>query len=99
MRESYHNIVNSINESGISPNLKQTNRRISDLIGAKQAIEDASSVNPSYWRMLPLPLILGRVIQGPLGLATGLGTLAAETVPGSTGIAKIISKKYSKIPK
>lgn len=99
LRESYHNIVNSINESGISPDLKQTNKRISDLIGAKQTIEDASKANPSYWRMLPLPLMIGYGIQGPLGALAGAGTLAAETVLGTTGISKMLSKKYLKVPK
>ena len=97
LHQVYHNIAEAINISGISPNLKLTNRRISDLISLKEAINDASNRNPSYWRMLPFPLMVGYALKGPLGVASGLATLAAETTAGATTISKIMGKKYPKV--
>ena len=101
LRESYYKINEAINDSGVSPELKLANKRISNLIAAKNAVTDASKANPSYWRLLPLPIMLGGMASGamggPAGIALGLGTLAGETVPGSTLIGKMISQKYPKI--
>jgi len=97
LRQTYHNIAEAINNSGISPELKTTNKRITDLIALKSAIEDASKANPSYWRILPFPIMVGYGIGGPLGVASGIGTLAAETIPGATTISKFISQKYPKL--
>ena len=97
LHQVYHNIAEAINTSGISLDLKLTNKRMSDLITLKEAINDASNRNPSYWRMLPFPLMVGYALKGPLGVVSGLATLAAETTPGATTISKILGKKYPKI--
>lgn len=99
LHQTYHNIVEAINISGISPNLKQINIRISDLITAREAIQDATNRNPNIFRFIPIGMFgLGLGAKNPFLIGAAIASEAIQKPLVATGISKAISTKYPKIP-
>ena len=98
LHQVYHNMVQAINTSGVSPELKTVNKRMQNLISAEKAINDAKNRNSSAWNLLPMGMF-GYGILGGQPWLSGIvaGRAIAKTPFVSTGISKMISKKYPAI--
>jgi len=98
LHETYHNVREAINKADISNDLKSINKRMSDLIAAKQAINDAVNKNGLNTRFLPIGFGLYGVTTGNPILATMVGTEEVLRTPGgSSFIGKMLSTKYPKV--
>lgn len=82
-----------VNNKDVSSDLRVVNKRLSNIISAKDAVQDAIGRNPNL-RWLPLPLLAsltgGSILGGPAGVALGVGSALGETTMGSTLIGKML---------
>jgi hypothetical protein len=101
LRQVYHSMGEAIkNNPQVSPELRTTLKRIHNLSAAQEAITDAKNRNSGVWNLIPMGMFgYGVMSHNPLIAGLVAGRAALKTPAVSTGISKIISSKYPKIPK
>jgi hypothetical protein len=101
LRQVYHSMGEAIkNNPQVSPELRVTLKRIHNLSAAREAITDAQNRNSGTWNLIPMSMFgYGVMSHNPLIAGLVAGRAALKTPVVSTGISKMISKQYPKIPK